>query len=319
MRLFMHRSRFARIPSYSSIRIARRTDAAKSSRARIALPLSATLAALALGCSDLAPSGDTYDSVTGTGRGAISDTDAAPPENWRCLTNGVAETPAAPTAAAYTFTGFVFDYRQFTPFTGASLRACSINDFACTEGIGQGVMAPPARPGLPPSVTVPVTAGAVVFLRLTAPEYVTYDYYVGGPMTQNVVATQPFTMVSNTSFGEFVLGLGADPTVVGAQGALAVQILDCNSDPAPGVQLRLSDPDRPSLQGALRWAAQGRIPVPDQVTDQDGVTGFLNLPKNENVAVEAFVAGQTFGGRSFHIEAGRLTTGTIRPSYVNGL
>jgi len=279
------------------------------------LPLSA---AVALGCSDLAPPGDTYNSVTGVRTDEIS-TDAALPENWRCLAEDFPEElPATPTAASYTYTGFVFDYRQGIPFGGASLRACNINDSACAVGVAQGVPVPPQRENVPPGIAASVTAGFVGYLRLTAPDYVTYDYYVGGPMTQNVVATQPFAMVSLTSFGEFAVGLGAKPELVGTQGALAVQVLDCNSDPAPGVQLRLTDKDRPTLQNAQLWAAQGGIPVPDEVTDASGIAGFINLP-NENIAFEAFVANRTFGKRSFRIVAGVLTTGTMRPSYVNGL
>ncbi|HKO91103.1 MAG TPA: hypothetical protein VJU61_08125 [Polyangiaceae bacterium] len=282
------------------------------------MPLCAALAATALGCSELAPPNDTYETVTGTGQSRFSEADAAPPDNWRCLTGDDVETLEPPTAATYTYTGFVFDYRQGMPFAGAALRACNINDFACDVGVAQGVPVPPQRANTPPGVAVTLAAGFVGYLRLTAPQYITYDYYVGGPMTKNVVATQPFAMVSETSFGEFALGLGANPMVVGTQGALAVQILDCNSDPAPGVELRLTDKERPTLQNAQLWAAQGGIPVPDQSTDASGIAGFINLP-NENIAFEAYVANRTFGKRSFRVAAGRLTTGTIRPTYVNGL
>jgi hypothetical protein len=243
---------------------------------------------------------------------------SALPPNWTCLADSTPEAQAPPTAPTYTFTGFVLDYRDQQPLSGASLSACSINDVSCERVVAVGVPSGPLTPNGPPSITVPLPAGFVGFLRLTAPNYVIYDYYVGGPVTRNVVATQPFTLVSLSSFAEFATGLGADPAVAGTQGALAVQILDCNNDPAPEVELRLSDPARPSLQNAELWAAQGLIPVPNQPTDRAGVAGFINLP-SENVAVEAFVAGKTFGGRSFRIQAGRLTTGTMRPQYVNGL
>jgi hypothetical protein len=204
------------------------------------------------------------------------------------------------------------------PLQGASLRACGVLDRACLVGEAQGVATPPLLTNGPPTVTVNLPAGFVGFLRLTAPDYVDYDYYIGGPMTKNAISTQPFTMVSTSSFVEFVQGLGANPQTAGGLGSLGVQILNCMEDPASGVQLRLSDPDRPELQGAEVWAAQGYLPVPGTLTDNTGVAGLINLP-SVNLAVEAVIAGRTFGGRSFPIQAGRLTTGTIRPYYTNGL
>jgi hypothetical protein len=121
---------------------------------------------------------------------------------------------------------------------------------------------------------------------------------------------------------EFATGLRVDPLAASMQGSLAVQILNCLNDPAPDVRLRFSDPDQPELQSVKYWAAQGYIPVSNQPTDVTGVAGFINLPSgNYNVEVVATISGQerVFGRRGFHIEPGRLTTGTMRPYYLDGL
>jgi hypothetical protein len=101
-------------------------------------------------------------------------------------------------------------------------------------------------------------------------------------------------------------------------GTLAVQVFDCNQDPAPDVEMRLTDQDQFSdLRTAQPWGVQDRIPVLNRPTDTDGIAGFIGLP-TRNVAIEAVVNGRTFGSRSFRIGSNRLTTGTIRVSYDVG-
>lgn len=269
--------------------------------------LIAALGSLAMGCSDLADPEDTYSQVYR----------ALLPEQWACLDNPEPlPATAMPDPTGFpTYTGFVLDYRSVMPMA-ADLRGCLITDFACEQGVGQGVMVPPLNAGLPPGVRIALPVGFEGFFRITAPGYIPYDYYLLGPMVSAVVQPQPFNLVSETSFVEFVRGMGADPAVVASQGVLAVQVLDCNSDPAPGVELRLADrEDRPSLQTAQGWAIQRRIPVLNQVTDAQGLAGFINLPI-ENVVVEASVEGRVFGRTSFRIDVGRLTGATMRPSYA---
>jgi hypothetical protein len=259
-------------------------------------------------CSDLDSASDTY---------ALSyNLQPELPPNWTCL-NDPAPPPPQPTRASFTYTAFVPDYRTLMAVPVSS-RACLITDFACETGVAQGVATPPPRPGLPPGFTVAVPATFEGFIRLSAPEYVPFDYYVGGPIVQDVVATQPFSMVSLTSLGEFISGLGADPVQASSLGVLALLVFDCNNDPAPDVNVVLADLEqRPTLQSAEPYAIQDRIPVPNRPTDQDGLAGFINLPI-ENVAVEGVIQGRRFGSRVIRIQPGRLTTGTIRADYSVG-
>jgi hypothetical protein len=138
-------------------------------------------------------------------------------------------------------------------------------------------------------------------------------------VVKDVPATQPFTLVSFSSLAEFVGGLGvADPLAQATLGTLAVQVFDCNGDPAPDVELKLTDQDQfPDLRMAQPWAVQDRIPVLNRPTDVSGNAGFIGLPAR-NIAVEASVLGRSFGSRSFRITPQRLTTGTIRVNYDVG-
>jgi len=242
------------------------------------------------------------------------------PGNWACLDESPPEPDEPdPNRDVVTFSVVVADDRTLQQIPEVSLRACSVNDRVCEAGIAQGTTLPPASPGLPPAMTVQLPVQFQGFLRLTAPGYVLYDYYIGGPMLQDVIATQPFLLVSESYLLEIMQGLGvAAPSRSAGLGMLRVQVLDCNLDPAPGVELRLSDQDQPGDQlTAQAWANQARIPVLNAPTDDEGIAGFIDLP-TENFVFEAVVNGRTFGSRTFPISPNRLTTGTIRVNYDVG-
>jgi hypothetical protein len=116
-----------------------------------------------------------------------------------------------------------------------------------------------------------------------------------------------------------MLALGADPLQMAGLGMLTVQVLDCHGDPAPGVELRLLDQNQlPDTRSVQRWSNRAYIPVLNQPTDEDGMTGFIGLPIG-NLRFEAVVNGRTFGSRAFAVRPDRLTTGTIRVDYSVGL
>jgi hypothetical protein len=260
----------------------------------------------AVGCSDLDPANQTYEQVY--------NPLTVMPENWRCL--DTPPPPVMPTKATMQYTAFVPDYRTLLP-VAFDARACNTTDFMCPAGVAQGSMTLlPISPV--PGFTVTVPAQFEGFVRLTAPGYLTFDYYIGGAMVEDRVATQAFSMVSETSAGEFLTGLTANPAESAVLGILAVQVMDCNQDFAPGVTLHLPDAvNQPTLRSAQPFATQGRVPVLNAATDEEGIAGFINLP-SVNLQVEAEVLGRRFGARAFPIRPGRLTSGTIRPHYVSG-
>jgi len=150
------------------------------------------------------------------------------------------------------------------------------------------------------------------FIRLTADGYADFDYYVKGPMVEPVVATQPFSMLTTSSVGEFISGLGANPMTASQLGVLALLVFDCNNDPAPDVGPKITT--RQPATDLIPYAIQDQIPVANRRTDESGIAGFVNVPL-ENVTVEAEVEGRTFGSTSFPILPGRITSGTLRVSY----
>jgi hypothetical protein len=291
----------------------------RSARANAAHTCCLGLASLALllatGCSSLDESQESYATYYNL---PDEGGDAPLPENWACLeSNQPPMVPADPNRVL-TFTGFVFDYRSVMPLPTATLKTCIVTDVACVDGITKGIVMPPQREGLPPSMTAPLPYGFEGFFRLEAEGYIPYDYFLGGPMVADVLATQPFNMISQSSLQEFSVGLGADPAVIASAGVLGLQVFDCNNDPAADVTLRLTDLDsRPSLLAAQAWAAVDRIPVLNRPTDNDGIGGFIMLPI-ENVVIEAEVLGRLFGRRGIVIRPGRLTAATIRPDYTIG-
>jgi len=283
-----------------------------SGRARREMRRQAVLGCLAGGialavlpaCSDLKPGED-----TGTAVFKLNQL----PANFACLDKPPAPPPPAPTAPGFSYTGFVPDYRNPLISVKANVRSCSTTDAVCDPGIAQGVPIPSPMPGYPDGFAVGLPASPFQsYIRLVAPDYAPLDYYVKGPMIENVVATVPFSMVSISSLGEFLAGLGADPMTASQLGVLVMVVFDCNSDPAPNVQLKLTT--RQPATDVIPWAIQDFIPVAGRPTDERGIAGFVNVPL-ENVTVEALIDGRSFGSTSFPVLPGRLTGGTLRPAY----
>src|SRR5262249_17804512 len=146
------------------------------------------------------------------------------------------------------------------------LRACSVSDGACEPGLSQGRPEPPLMPGYPPGIRVSLPARFQGYLRLEAPDYVGFDYYLGGPVLEHVTAPQVFPRLSQSQLLEFLYAFGVtDRELSAGMGVLAVQVFDCNHDPAPDVALRLSDENEPDvLAAAQSWALEDRIPLPDR-------------------------------------------------------
>jgi hypothetical protein len=96
------------------------------------------------------------------------------------------------------------------------------------------------------------------------------------------------------------------------KGHLAVDVLDCNFKPAPGVQL--------SIQGAggssTQFYFQGLSPDTTAIeTDaQTAIAGFVNLePGPVNLKATLKADGRELGTMQLHIRAGTMTATTFPP------
>lgn len=256
------------------------------------------------------------DSIESTGSGTPPSTPATVPPPWACLD----ELPPPPNTGlnpAFIYSAAVLDYRSLSPLDGASLRACLITDFLCELGVSEGVRDAPSF-ARPPRTTVSLPIGFEGFLRITAPDYVTLDYYVGGPVRQDVVAP-PFMLFTEATLAELALDLGVGDTEgARSRGMVLFQVLDCNLDPARDVQLRLPDQDQnPELRDVLPWGTSSRILVANMPTDGDGIAGFFGVPPGNHV-VEAVVEGRAFGRRIIRVDENSVTAGTLRVNYDIG-
>jgi hypothetical protein len=207
---------------------------------------------------------------------------------------------------------------------GATVRACLLNDASCLNELVPDGVSTSASAGNPqPTFSMGLPRNFQGFLRLQAtatdPVYVTQDWYLQGPVARDIQNPQPFLMLSQSSLVEFVGGLGVDPMkpILGL-GVLAVYVLDCDGNLAPGVTLRLPDLSDAEAANVIPWGINRGIPVLDQPTDVSGIAGFIGLPLR-NLVIEAEVNGRRFGNSPIPVRALRLTTGAIRPSYASAL
>jgi hypothetical protein len=279
---------------------------------------------LALGaasCSDLDPASDDCDSLDLAGCNPVGGglNDAELPPEWRCLAaDYVPEAPPQSASMQVTYTGSVLDFQFAQPMT-ATVTPCLINDVTCMPPLfGQAAPVPPSANDPLPRIAATVPRTFEGYMRLTAEGYIPQDWYLQGPLLNNVQNPLPFLMVSQQAFVDFSRGLGLDPLEVAPLGVLAVYVLDCDGNRAPDVTVRLPDAETdPALDDVVPWGIQRRIPVANRPTDVDGIAGFAKLPV-KNISVEAVVNGRNFGLTSFRIEGGRLTTGAIRSVYSSG-
>jgi hypothetical protein len=123
-----------------------------------------------------------------------------------------------------------------------------------------------------------------------------------------------FTLVANAALEGFLTDLGTSADA--GLGILAVFIVDCDGNRVSGAKLRLTElSSRPELGVATYWAINRLLPVPDVLTDEDGIAGFVNVPIG-SVEIEATIDGYAFGRTRFRVAPGRITAATIRPWYT---
>jgi hypothetical protein len=291
----------------------------------------------AVGCSSLDPALDTCGTISigstrdpscpvgaaGRGSGGTTGTNGngngpapMPPTGpqWACLEKP--PTSPAPMAPLINMTSVVVDYAESTPLAGLDVVYCLTTNDMCTGMVSRAVPVPDK----PPLMNVQMRAGTEGFLRLTAPDHVSQDYYLLGPalVDDSSLAgpTNAFALVSNNSLAGFIADLGTK--VQPDLGILAVFIVDCDGNRVPGARLRLPElANKPELETAEYFAINGHLPTLDANTEADGTAGFVNMPLS-NVLVEATINGYSFGSARLRVRGTRITAASIRPAYPYG-
>ena len=280
---------------------------------------SAILLAGTLGCSGLDPADDTcsaFGTCDGTGGGNEIGASGAgnsvdPDGPWGCL----AETPApldplTPQPQAVVYVVPIVDFANPpTRPDGLQIVVCQSNDGECTNPVPTMPMAVPNQP--PAVVAIPLPYNFDGYLRLTATNYVTTEYYFGGPMIGSVdrqatVRGEAIPMLRQ----ETMDGLFGDvmQTRDRRTGVLAIRTIKCRGERAAGVELEMIN------QVGFGWTLISNIPSggdPPLPTDARGVAGFGNVPPGV-IPVQGSMGELSFGRTAFRVRADQLTVGEVR-------
>jgi hypothetical protein len=272
------------------------------------------------GCTSLASGTDTEEQLV------------LPDPKWACLDSAPSSVPLLdPVPKNIAFALPISDYRIVppVPVPGLNVQACQIQDYDCAMSVGL-VLSPMDSPVMLYGTTYQVPVYPIVmpyavdaFIRITAPNYLQTEYYLGGPLLgartdlimdgTHVVVSLPVTPIlaadaDNLAQAVHIMREPNDAIV-------AMRTLDCMDQPAAGVTLTLSVDGTPFtfLTGQPSFAAN--LP-----TDGTGLAGFANIavPSGDNsftnVTVEGTAPnGKLYGKVNITVRAGQLTQGDIRP------
>jgi hypothetical protein len=262
-----------------------------------------------------------------------SDTAEAPltaDPKWACLGQpGVALPIPDPVPKNIAFALPISDYRVMPPIPVPNLTvtACQIQDYACNDPAGL-VLSPMNYPVVlygntyqVPVYPIVMPYGIDAFIRITAPNYLQTEYYLGGPLLGSrdnmmmnglpVVVALPVTPILASDADNLALTIHTKREPGDA--IVAMRTLDCNDESTDGVTLSLSVDGVPFtfLTGQPSFAA-------DLPTDASGLAGFANIAvpagSFSNVTVEGTAPnGMTYGKINVTIRPGQLTQANIRP------
>lgn len=205
--------------------------------------------------------------------------------------------------------------------TGVTLKLCSTADLPCASPYPVPIMPSEMDPR---AHVIPVPFMQTAFVRIEATDFITTDYFLGGPMVGLTDPERPFIQ------GE-VVGLTAFPTLDSffeqfgrrgerdvTKGILALRAIDCAGARAQDVRFVF---DEDSGDGAA-WILQADSRVfydqrsEEPVTEAGvGVGGWVNIsPKNYRVK-GVLSDGREFGSAVFTVRVNQLTFAELRPSY----
>jgi hypothetical protein len=242
-----------------------------------------------------------------TGAACTNNVCVTPPDPiWGCLGHVVEPTPD-PTKTV-TITEKLTDTAQ-SPVTNATVDICAKLDPSC-------VMMDANYPkGLTPdatgSVTFTVIQGFDGFVRVTAPNFMPSQVYVGRPIvTQPAVKSVRLIQTSEYSILAGTAKLTPDPT----RGTAILYAVDCSSNPASGASFSVSTTD--SMSALFYLINQfPTLPPSATATDVDGFGGVFNLPTGASLVTTTRASDQTYIGQSsFNVLANTISYVQIAPT-----
>jgi hypothetical protein len=288
----------------------------------------AALAISALGgCAELDPTIDNcvlINSEEGASQ-VVCSVRPEPTGDWSCLPDGVMP-PAPPSNPPPQVIPFVLPIVDFanpavSP-VGLEVKLCSTADLPCEMGFP----VPITRSEMDPRANViPVPFGQTTFVRMQADEFITTDYFLGGPMVGLTNPAQPFIqgetigLTALTTLDSFFEQFGRTGQRDNTKGILALRAIDCLGQRAADVRFEFDEDTgdgapwilRPDFRVFYDERAAGPVTLPDV-----GVGGWVNMAPR-NYRVKGVLSDDTeFGSAVFTVRPNQLTFAELRPGYA---
>jgi len=255
------------------------------------------LCALAAGsaCTELASGSDILEAAPGQLGVADAGAKRVDPK-WACL--GEADPPSAVALRpSVGLTVAVLDSALLTTPAGLQVRACNRIDVDCMT------------PALPPIgvssdglVHLSLDQGFNGFLEITGPTIVPFLFFVSRPLqterqeTLNVIG--PASLQALAGSGDVMI----DPTL----GFLLLRAFDCQGELASGVSVS-------NGAGGLPFNFVDGLPnIGADVTDVNGIVGFVNVPTGAVVA-QGLAGAERTGTVNIVVRGGWFTYGDLSP------
>jgi hypothetical protein len=243
-----------------------------------------------------------------------TDGDELPPSLWDCLGEPPAVPPANAMRPPITYVVPIVDFANPpTRPEGLTITSCQGGDFDCEAPVPHMESPVPNQPPAVVAITLPYNFDG--YLRLSATNYVTTEYYFGGPLLgaldggTTIQASAAIPMLRDTTMnGLFGLLRRMRDT---NSGVLAVRSIGCDGRPSKDVNVVMDQPTRGFGYTLINNAPVAADPPPS--TDQRGVSGYANVSPG-GAAVQGYVGDtETAIGRgAFPVRANVVTVGEIR-------
>lgn len=213
----------------------------------------------------------------------------------------------SPKAATNTIQLTVKDFTTGLKIPNVNVAVCSPIDLDCSQSYAQGETNENGQATLqfPRVLNFTQQLGLDGYLQLTSPTLAASRYYWGFPLVEAQVAlyTEAFTLDELQQFF-----LAAHVTQNPMRGSLATVVEDCLQNPAPGVQVTLSNRD-------MLTQELGFTGSPETETDQFGIAIFTNVPAGPLVLTATPLAtGKVSSTVSVNVVAGGQIVAVMWPT-----
>jgi hypothetical protein len=260
--------------------------------------------ALLPGCTEFAPASDRLDpagvtEVTLTGRA-----DATPvietSSDWSCLDDPPATNPSLSFAG---MVSYAVPVRSLfgAPLVNVRVSVCTAADFSCATPVTQVA-------GLDASsvLSIQVPVGFNGFLEIQAEGHLPTVFYMRKPVFANTEDPLPILPIPAAGVPQLAMIVGTE--VVAELAIMAVAVIDCHGQRAPGVAFSNN------LGGRVFYFVDGVPSAAATVTDPQGLGGFVNAPlRLSEVQAHVEASGRLIGERTLLPRAGWLNVVQLRP------